>query len=162
MTAFTVWKFDTPEGASHAAEMLQNAERDKIVTIEDHAIVSWPQGDERPTLHHAHDSKVRGAGWGALWGGLIGSVFLVPVVGVAVGSAVGATHKAADGLGISKEKLEEIGAQVTEGTSALFLMSEGADLDRLGDRMLGTHMKLIESNLTPAERDSLVETFGDR
>ena len=159
MTALTVWTFDTPDGAKHAADLLEQAQRDQLITIDDHAVVSWPVGAANPTMEH---SKVRGAGWGALWGGLIGTMFLVPVVGAAAGGAIGAARKAADGLGITEEQIQAVRDQVTEGTSALFLVSEGADLDRLGERMRGVRMKLIETNLTPAERDSLLENFGGR
>jgi uncharacterized membrane protein len=42
MTAFTVWRFETPEGAEHAEEMLERAQQDQLVRILDHAVVSWP------------------------------------------------------------------------------------------------------------------------
>ena len=160
MSAFTVWKFDTPEGAEHAAKLLKQAERDHLLTIEDHAVVSWPVGDKKAKIDHGHDGTARGVGWGAFWGLLIGSVFLMPVVGAAAGGAIGGARKAAEDLGISEEQLKAIREQITEGTSALFLVSEGANLDRLGERLLGTKMKLLETNLTPAERDQLLETFG--
>ena len=31
MTAFTVWKFEDPEGAAHAASLLKDAEQDGLV-----------------------------------------------------------------------------------------------------------------------------------
>ena len=65
-------------------------------------------------------------------------------------------------VGITEEQIEEIRAQVTEGTSALFLITQAANLDRLGERFLGTNMKLIQTNLTEAERANLYETFGGR
>src|SRR4029453_2702651 len=76
MTTFTVWKFDSPEGAEHAATLLKNAADDGLVTILDHAVVSWPVGASQPEAKHTHDDKRRGAGWGAFWGLLIGSLFL--------------------------------------------------------------------------------------
>src|SRR5262245_48603007 len=39
MTTFTVWKFETPDGAQHAAEMLKDASSEGLVTIVDHAVV---------------------------------------------------------------------------------------------------------------------------
>jgi uncharacterized membrane protein len=55
---------------------------------------------------------------------------------------------------------DRIRAEVTEGTSALFLVTEDADLDRLGERMRGVQARLVETNLTDAERDLLLETVG--
>jgi uncharacterized membrane protein len=49
---------------------------------------------------------------------------------------------------------------VTEGTSALFLVTDHGDLDRLGERFRGLHSKLVASNLTEAEEKELHDTFG--
>jgi len=160
MTAFTVWKFDTPEGAQHAADLLKRAQGDNLVKVIDHAVVSWPVGEKKPQIDQGNEETRRGAGWGAFWGLLLGTVFLVPLLGAAAGGAIGAVSKATDQLGISKEQLEAIRNEVTEGTSALFLVSEEGSLDRLGERFRGVNMKLMETNLTPAERDLLLETFG--
>lgn len=160
MTTFTVWKFDDPAGAAHAEEVLENSASEGLVKIVDHAIVSWPVGESKPTTQHQHDSAKRGAGWGALWGVVAGSLFLVPVVGGVVGAAIGALSKATDGTGITKGDLERIRKEVVEGTSALFLVTDEGDLDRLGERMRGLPKTLISTNLTEAERETLMETFG--
>ena len=51
---------------------------------------------------------------------------------------------------------------MTPGTSALFLVTEEGDLDRVGERFHGSHSKLIDTNLTDGERQVLLETFGGR
>jgi uncharacterized membrane protein len=160
MTAFTVWKFDTPEGAGKAATRLEGVADEGMITILDHAVVSWPTGASRPVTKQVHDSFRHGSGWGALWGLLFGALFFVPLIGAAAGAAIGAVAKATEGVGISKEELEKIRSEVTEGTSALFLVTEDGDLDRVGERFHGTHMKLVDTNLTEAERKLLLETFG--
>ena len=50
--------------------------------------------------------------------------------------------------------------EVVEGTSALFAVTEEGNLDRLGERWRGVDHKLIHTNLTDAERSTLLETFG--
>lgn len=160
MTAFTVWKFDTPEGAGKAARLVQSAETDGLVKVHDHAIVSWPVGAKKPETKQGHESNWRGGGWGAFWGLLLGALFLVPIFGAAAGAAIGAAAKWTGGIGIDKDQLQRIREEVTEGTSALFLVTEEGDLDRLGDRFHGQHMKLVDANLTKEERDLLLETFG--
>ena len=74
MTTFTVWKFDEPEGAEHAASVLKAAAADGLVKILDHAVISWPVGVARPETTHGHEETLRGAGWGALWGLLGGAL----------------------------------------------------------------------------------------
>jgi uncharacterized membrane protein len=160
MTTFTVWKFEDPDGAHRAEGTLQTAAGEGLVKIVDHAIVSWPEGAEKPELHQKHDSKRRGAAWGAFWGVLGGALFAIPVAGAVVGVGIGALAKASQGTGISKEDLERIRDQITPGTSALFLVTEDADVDRLGERWRGHESKLISTNLTEAERDIMLETFG--
>jgi uncharacterized membrane protein len=161
MTAFTVWKFDTPEGAEKADDLIQSAADQGLIKIHDHAVVSWPVGAKRPETEHGHD-VVRHGSWGALWGLLFGALFFVPLVGAAAGAAIGAVAKATQGLGITKDQLETIRGQITEGTSALFLVTEQGDLDQVGERFHGTHMKLIETNLTDDEKSLMLETFGEQ
>jgi uncharacterized membrane protein len=124
MTTFTVWKFEDPDGADHAAAVLKDAAAEKLVKIDDHAVV--------------------------------------PIVGGVAGAAIGAISKATQDAGITKEQLEKIRTEVTEGTSALFLVTEQGDLDRLGERFHGMSSKLIATNLTEGEREILYETFGGR
>ena len=47
-----------------------------------------------------------------------------------------------------------------EGTSGLFLVTEQGNLDELGQRFGRMDKKLISTNLTDAERRTLLETFG--
>jgi uncharacterized membrane protein len=160
MTTFTVWKFEDPDGAGRAEASLKSAAGEGLVKIVDHAVMSWPVGADKPELHHKHDSSKRGAGWGALWGILGGALFLVPVAGAVVGAGIGALAKATAGTGITKGDLERIRTEITEGTSALFMVTEDAQMDRLGERFRGRDAKLISTNLTEAERSTLLETFG--
>jgi uncharacterized membrane protein len=160
MTAFTVWKFENPDGATHAVSLLRNAEADGLVKVLDHATVSWPAGVKKPTIEHGHEDTMRGAGWGMFWGMLLGALFAVPLLGLAAGAGIGAISAATEKLGISEEQLEQIRSEITEGTSALFVVSDEGNLDRLGERFRGMRMTLVQTNLTEAERELLLETFG--
>jgi uncharacterized membrane protein len=160
MTTFTVWKFDTPDGAEQATTILRDAEKDGLVKVVDHAVVSWPQGADQPDTDIGHDSRRRGGVWGGFLGVLIGMLFFIPVIGALTGAVIGATVKAMDGTGITKGDLERIRAEVTPGTSALFLVTESADFDRLGERLHGMNWRLVTTNLTDIERGVLVDTFG--
>jgi len=160
MTTFTVWKFETPDGAAQAADYLKIAQSQGVLTIVDHAVLTWPEGADKPVTHHSHDSEKSGAAWGALWGVLCGAVFLIPVAGAVVGAGLGILAKTTDGTGIRKEDLETIRTEIVPGTSALFMVTEHADLDRLGERFSGKNAKLINTNLTDVERKELLATFG--
>jgi uncharacterized membrane protein len=160
MTTFTVWKFDDPYGADHAATVIRRAASEGLIKIYNHAVVRWPEGASGPSSDKAHEDTWRGTGWGALWGMLIGALFFVPVVGGIAGAAIGAISRAMHGTGITKEQLEKIRTNITEGTSALFLVTDEGNLDRVGERFHGVHMKLVDTNLTEEERQVLMETFA--
>jgi uncharacterized membrane protein len=159
MTTFTVWKFDSPGGAEQAVSILKEAENDGLIKLIDHAVVSWPPGAKKPDTHQAHEDTWRGTGWGAFWGVLFGALFMIPLLGAAAGAAIGAWSKATQGVGIGKDELEKIRGEITEGTSALFVVTDHGDLDRVGERFHGLHSKLVDSNLTDGERQMLLETF---
>ena len=123
-------------------------------------MVSWPAGAKRPTTRHSEDDELRReAGWGALWGLLFGALFFMPLLGAAAGAGIGALHQVLERVGITKEQMDTLRWQITEGTSALFLVTEGADLDRLGERLRGTSWVLIDSDLTDVEQARLLGTL---
>src|SRR3954470_11028060 len=152
MTTFTVWKFDDPEGAAHAAAVLKTAEEEGLVKVIDHAVMTWPEGASKPETHHSHDDPKRGAAWGAFWGILTGALFAIPIAGGIAGLALGALAKSTDGTGITKDDLARIRTTIVEGTSALFVVTDEGDLDRLGERFHGMFTNLVTTNLTEAER----------
>jgi uncharacterized membrane protein len=160
MTTFTVWRFEDVDGAAQAARELRAAQGEGLVTVVDHAVMTWPEGADKPSTEHQHDDHKRGAAWGALWGILTGALFMVPVAGAVAGAAIGALAKSTEGAGIRKEDLVRIRSEVVPGTSALFLVTEGGNLDRLGDHVRMNNHTLISTNLTPAEQAVLRETFG--
>lgn len=160
MTTFTAWKFDTPEGAERARGALRDAQGEGIVTVVDSAVVSWPQGEKRPELHHHHEGGKHAAGWGALWGLLVGGLFFVPLLGAAAGAGIGALAKSVEGVGIDEKDLITLRDETTEGTSVLLAVTQDGDLDRLGERFHGLGSRLVATNLTEAEKSLLLETFG--
>jgi len=50
--------------------------------------------------------------------------------------------------------------QVTEGTSALFLMTSDAVLDKVADAFKGIKFEIVTTNLSNEEEDELREAFG--
>jgi uncharacterized membrane protein len=159
MTVFTVWKFDDPDGAKQAYEVLRNAEKDQLVTLVDHAVVSWPAGSDVPDADLSHEGERRARVWGAFLEVLIGMLFLMPV-NRGAGAVIGATTKAMEGTGVTRKDVERIRDEVTPGTSALFVVTDDENIDLLGERFHGMTWKLVTTNLTDAEREVLVETFG--
>jgi uncharacterized membrane protein len=160
MARFTVWKFDNPEGADKAALILKGAASEGFVKVYDHAVVEWPADQKSPKTKGANNDAAQSAGLGALFGLVIGSLFFLPFLGAAAGAAVGGISRALSDVGIKSEDLDKIKEQITPGTSALFVITEQGDTDRLGERFHGVKAELISSNLTDDEEKILLETFG--
>jgi uncharacterized membrane protein len=117
-------------------------------------------GAKRPELHQEHEEGKRKAGWGALWGLLVGGLFFAPLLGAAAGAGLGALAKSMQGVGLNEDDLVRLRDETTEGTSVMLAVTQDADMDRLGERFHGLGSRLVSTNLTEAERDLLLETFG--
>ena len=80
---------------------------------------------------------------------------------MAVGAAMGALTGHFADYGIDDNFIKQVRSQVTEGTSALFLMSSNATVDKVRDAFKDTKMELIQSNLTNEQEAKLREDFGE-
>ena len=70
MATLSVLKFNDPYGADRVLVALQGLQEREMITLEDAAVVSWPQGNRRPKTHQLHSTAGAGAGWGAFWDAL--------------------------------------------------------------------------------------------
>ncbi len=125
MATLTVWKFDEATGADAALAKLEKLDAQEVIEVEDAAVVSWPEeASAAETVEHATGGKVHGF-------------------------AKRLRHS-----GIEDSFVESLEQKVKPGTSALFLLSEHAVLDRVANAFAETKMELIESNLSDEqERD---------
>ena len=160
MAALTVWKFDTPFGADSALDKLQGLQEQQLITVQDAAVVSWEAGAKKPKTRQLHDTKVRGALGGGFWGLLFGLIFFVPILGLAIGAATGALFGSLADVGISDSFIKSVKEKVTPGTSALFLLSSDAVIDRVKSAFESTEVELISTNLSHDQETRLREAFG--
>jgi len=160
MATLTVLKFNNPKGAEQVLEKLQILQNDGFIKIEDAAMVSWPVGRKKPKTRQLVDLVGKSALKNAFWGLLFGIIFVVPILGMAIGAAVGAMAGKMDDYGISDEFIEETRAQVTEGTSALFLLTSGAVQDKVVEELKGKQFELIASNLNKVQEEQLMAAFS--
>lgn len=161
MASLTVWRFETPDGADRAEQILLDLSKQRLIDIEDAATVSWPADRKRPKTRQLSSLTGAGAGWGALWGLLFGLLFFVPLLGVAVGAGMGALAGRFTDLGISDDFIDSVQQKVTPGTSALFLLAENAVMDRIHPELADLHPELISTNLAPEQEQKLREVFAE-
>jgi uncharacterized membrane protein len=161
MSTLTATKFPTPQGADDALDKLQKLQSQQLITILDAAVVSWETGHKRPKTRELRSTTGAGALGGAFWGMLFGLIFFIPILGLAIGAAAGALMGSLTDAGISKEFIEDVRQKVTPGTSALFLLSSDAVLDRVRDEFRGSGAEIISTNLSADQEQKLHEAFDD-
>jgi uncharacterized membrane protein len=160
MSTLTVLKFSTPEGAEHALKTLKGLQEQQLITIEDAATVSWPQGKKGPKTHQAANMAGIGALDGAFWGMLFGLLFFVPFLGLAIGAGIGALTGKFSDFGIDDKFIKQVQSQVVEGTSALFLLSSNAVVDRVIEAFKDNKPEIISTNLSADKEAELKEAFS--
>jgi uncharacterized membrane protein len=161
MSTLTAWKFDTPDGAQAALKELGDLQSQELIHVLDAAVVSWEAGKKKPKTTELHDTKKAGALGGGFWGLLFGLIFFVPILGLAIGAAAGALIGSMADVGISDSFIKDVRAQVTPGTSALFLLSSDVVFDRVRDEFSDTGAQLITTNLSGEQEAKLREAFAD-
>ncbi len=161
MTTISAFKFDTAEGAEKMLDLIQSRSSKELIALQDAAVVTWPEGRKKPKTRHLDDKA--GAVGGAFWGLLFGLIFFIPFVGLAVGAAAGAIATHLVSYDIDKDFIDGVRAKVTEGTSALFLMTSQSVMGRVADMVKGSGLEfeLISTNLSQEAEAQLREDFGE-
>ena len=161
MATLTAWKFETPEGAAQAETILVGLSKQQLITVYDAATVEWLPGKKKPKTRQANDLTGAGALGGAFWGLLFGILFFVPLLGLAVGAAAGALGGSLADAGIDDDFIASVKEKVTPGTSALFLLSSDAVMDKVRDAFAGVEAELISTNLSNEDEAKLREVFAE-
>jgi uncharacterized membrane protein len=159
MATLTVLKFNSAEGADQALSRLIELQKQELIKLQDAAVVSWPAGKKRPTTRQAANLAAAGALNGAFWGLLFGLLFFIPLFGMAIGAGMGALTGAFSDFGINDAFIKDVREQVTEGTSALFTLSNDAVVDRVVPELKSLQPEVIASNLSAEQEAKLKELF---
>ena len=160
-TTLTVLRFPTAEGADAMVNKLQELQTQQLITLQDAATVSWPAGSKKPKTRQLSNATGIGALSGAFWGMLFGLLFFIPIFGMAVGAAFGALAGHFARYGIDEKFIKQVRDQVTEGTSALSLLTSGAVIDRVVSALKGMQFEIISTNLSQEQEAQLREAFAE-
>ena len=163
MTTLSVWKFNSPDGATQAVDTLERLQKERLIDVIDAATVSWPSDKKKPKTQQLNNLAGAGALGGAFWGLLFGLLFFIPLIGLAVGAGMGALMGSMSDVGIDDNLIKQVREKVTPGTSALFLYSENAVGDRVVDAFENQRdqMELIQSNLSNEQEAKLRDAFSE-
>jgi len=161
MATLTAWKFDTPDGAGTAEATLIALSKEELINIYDAATVEWQAGKKRPKTRQLNSLTGAGALGGAFWGLLFGILFFMPLLGLAIGAGAGALGGSLADAGIDDDFIDAVKQKVTPGTSALFLLSSDAVMDKIKDAFAGVQAELIHTNLSNEDEAKLREAFAE-
>jgi uncharacterized membrane protein len=161
MATLTVWKFPDASGAEHAEATLERLQKEALITVHDAAAVSWQTGAKKPKTRQLRSLTGAGALGGAFWGLLFGLIFFVPLLGLAIGAGMGALAGSMSDVGIDDDFIKSVRDQVTPGTSALFVLSSDAVIDKVKGAFEGQHAELLHTNLDSDQEAKLREVFSE-
>jgi uncharacterized membrane protein len=160
MATLTVWKFDSPGGAPSMAARLDTLTHEGAITIVDGAVVEWAESAGKPRTKQLRHRGRRGALVGGGLGALVGTLLLAPVAGAAIGAAAGGAAASVGDHGIDADVVAKMRSEVVPGTSALFLLTEAADQNRLREVFMASkYVQLIHTDLPDEQAAELRAMF---
>ena len=161
MATLSVLKFNDPSGADRVLLALQGMQERQLITLQDAAVVTWPEDRKKPKTRQMSGMGGAGALGGAFWGFLFGLLFFIPLLGMAIGAAMGGLSGALVDVGIDDDFIKTVREKVTPGTSALFALTSGATEDRVIEELKQFDFEIISTNLPAEQEQKLREAFGE-
>src|SRR6516164_549233 len=156
MSTLVVVGYDDPFKAEEVHLKLRRMQRDYLIDLED-AVFAVKDKNGKVKLHQPVNLTAAGALSGCFWGSLIGLIFLNPLLGAAIGAGSGAITGALTDIGINDQFMKDLGATLTPGTSALFVLVRKSTPDKVLDGLkpfIGK-AKVLRTSLTKFEEEEL-------
>ena len=156
MSNLIVIGFNNEADAFEMRAALAKLQAQYLIEMED-AVVVTRDAKGKVQLHQAVNLTATGAASGGFWGMLIGMLFLNPLAGFAIGAASGALSGKLSDLGINDQFMKELGATITPGTSALFVLVRKSTPDKVleGLKAFAGKGRVLQTSLTKDKEDEL-------
>ena len=156
MSNLVVIAFNNPADAFEMRAALVKLQAQYLIEMDDAVVVTRDQNN-KVQLHQAVNLTAAGAVSGAFWGTLIGIIFLNPLLGAALGAGSGALSGKLTDLGISDQFMKELGATLTPGTSALFVLVRKSTPDKVleGLKPFAGKGRVLQTSLTKDKEEEL-------
>ena len=160
MPTLVVIGYENEIKAEEVRLALLKLQREYLIDLGD-AVVAVREADGKVKLRQLVNTTAAGALGGGFWGTLAGVLFLNPLFGLAVGAAAGALSGALTDVGIDDKFIDGVRDQVTPGTSALFVMTSDAVVDKV-EQAFKQHQpsELIFTNLSDQQESALRQVFA--
>ncbi len=160
MATLSAIKFPTVGGADAALSTLATLQKQELIHVHDAAVVTWQVGKDHPKTRQVRSLAGAGALGGMFWGMLFGLIFFIPIIGAAVGLGLGALAGSLAKVGINEDFINQVKGKITPGTSALFVLTSGAVMDKVVDAFRGQQGEIVATNLSKEQEDELRKAFS--
>ena len=156
MSNLIVIAFNNEADAFEMRAVLAKMHAQYLIEMED-AVVVTRDAKGKVQLHQAVNLTAAGAVSGAFWGTLIGMLFLNPLLGAAVGAGSGALSGKLADIGINNQFMKDLGATLTAGSSALFVLVRKSTPDKVleGLKPFAGKGRVLQTSLTKDEEEDL-------
>ena len=156
MSTMTVLKFVTVEDVQPIENRLLALHEKRLIQVHDAAYLTWPREDKMPQIEQLH----RLAGQDALaatgWELLLKLIFASPNRQ----QSAQAYCRTTSSFGIKNNFIKQTRRIVTEGTSALFILTHRPAQDKIVTALQGQSFEIISTNLSQANHETLQKVFG--
>lgn len=156
MSNLIVIGFQNEADAFQMRAALAKLQSQYLIEMED-AVVVTRDAKGKVQLHQPVNLTAAGAVGGAFWGMLIGMLFLNPLLGAAIGAGSGALSGKLSDIGINDQFMKELGATLTSGSSALFVLVRESTPDKVlaALRPFAGKGRIIQTSLTKDKENEL-------
>ncbi len=136
---------------------LVRLQKEYLIEMDDVVVVTRDEHGGGVHLHQALNLTAAGAIGGGFWGTLVGLLFLNPVVGAAVGAGAGALVGRATDIGIDDVFLQNVGASLDRGGSAVCVLIRKLTADKVLDRLSSFRARgrVVQTSFSKATEDRL-------
>jgi uncharacterized membrane protein len=160
MATLSALIFGTVDGAMAAvAEVRILATARSLVPL-DAATVAWRPDELRPDLRRATELQPRAPMGAGFWNLLFNHLFLLPMAAAEVGIPAQSLTGSLARLGIQDDFLRTGQRRLTRGTSALFLLTNDANVDPVIGLLASLPFTVTSTNLSTRQLEALRAAFG--
>jgi uncharacterized membrane protein len=156
MSDLVVIEFKDKESAFELRAELAKMQKEYLLQMEDVVVVTKNEKG-KIKLHQAVNLTANGAVQGSFWGMLIGFLLLNPLLGAAVGAGAGALSGKLSDIGINDQFMKDLAADLTEETSALFILLRKVTPDKVLAWLEEKQVKgkVLKTSMTVEKEDEL-------
>jgi uncharacterized membrane protein len=156
MSNLIVIGFNNEADAFEMRAALAKLQSQYLIEMEDAAVVTR-DANGKVQLHQAVNLTAAGAVSGGFWGMLIGMLFLNPLAGFAIGAGSGALSGKFSDIGINDQFMKDLGATLTPGSSALFVLVRKSTPDKVLEALnsFAGKGRVLQTSLTKDKDEEL-------